>query len=362
MGVRNWLLGVFRRQPRHEEGHRRTRGAAIHVVILDGTMSSLEPGCETNAGLTYKLIQEASRQSNVTIHYEAGIQWSDWTETFGVIVGKGINRQIQRAYGVLCSRWRPGDKIYLIGYSRGAFAVRSLAGIIDRMGLVRQHQSTERNITLAYRYYSQGGMSPYARRFRELYCDRSPVISAIGVWDTVKSLGLRLPVIWRFEEKRHSFHSDGLVPSVRAAYQALAKDENRDAFVPEIWRSPENWAGKLEQVWFRGGHGDVGGQIGGQDAIRPLSNIPLVWLLEKLEAEGLCLPEGWKERFPQDPQAPEIGAWSGWNKFFLSRHRRVVGLDPSEKVHESAQMPPRESRRELVKRQITQRFSTWRRG
>ena len=97
-------------------------------------MSSLDEGVETNAGLTFKLLRESGHKANLTVYYEAGIQWRDWSGTWGVMTGKGINKQIERAYGVLASRYRPGDKIILIGYSRGAYAARSLAGVIDYVG------------------------------------------------------------------------------------------------------------------------------------------------------------------------------------------------------------------------------------
>ncbi len=89
----------------------------------------------------------------MVVRYEPGIQWRDWKGTLDVIEGRGINRQIRRVYGLLASRYRPGDRIWLFGYSRGAYAVRALAGLIDRVGLLRAEAATERNITLAYRHY-----------------------------------------------------------------------------------------------------------------------------------------------------------------------------------------------------------------
>ncbi len=86
----------------------------------------------------------------------------------------------------------------------------------------------------------------------------------------------------------------------------------------------------LEQVWFRGTHGDVGGHLGGFEPARPLANIPLVWMLEKAEGCGIELPEGWRERFEQDPEAPSIGTLRGWGKMFFWRKRRLIGADPSE--------------------------------
>ena len=111
------------------------RGQVTHVIILDGTMSSLSPGCESNAGLSYKLLSGLGR-AELSLYYEAGLQWQDWRTTPDVMMGRGINRQIRRAYGYLASRYKAGDRIFLLGYSRGAYAVRSLAGLIDTDGAI----------------------------------------------------------------------------------------------------------------------------------------------------------------------------------------------------------------------------------
>ena len=335
MQLRDWFFGLFGRRARTEEGGIRERGPAIHVVILDGTMSSLEPGRETNAGLTFKLLKEVSRTANLTVHYEAGIQWRDWRSTMDVITGKGINRQIQRAYGVVASRYRPGDKIVLVGYSRGAYAVRSLAGVIDLVGLVKHNCATERAIRQAYRHYRIGARSPTVQVFRDLYCHADTQVEAVAVWDTVKALGLRLPIVWRWAQATHDFHNHMLGPHIRNGFHALALDERREAYAPVMWRCPQGWQGHMEQVWFRGTHGDVGGQVWEYPPARPLANIPLVWMLDRLVACGVPLPDGWQDRFPQDVTAPSIGSWHGWAKIFLSRRKRIVGRDRSERLHET---------------------------
>jgi hypothetical protein len=158
-------------------------------------------------------------------------------------------------------------------------------------------------------------------------------IAALGCWDTVKALGVRLPVTWRWAERATAFHSTKLGPQVRRGFQALALHETRAVFEPVLWTSSPDRPGAVEQVWFRGTHCDIGGQIGGRPASRPLSNIPLVWLLTRLEGEGLPLPEGWAARFPCDALAPSVSCWEGWAKLFLFRKRRVVGRDPSERLH-----------------------------
>ena len=292
MAVRDWLLGLFDRSPRTRDHGLRTRGPATHVVILDGTMSSLEPGEETNAGLTFKLLDEAGRRANLTVYYEAGVQWRDWRGTSDVMVGRGINRQIQRAYGVLASRYRPGDRIVLIGYSRGAYAVRSLAGVIGLVGLVAAGHATERNIRQAYRHYQTGATGEAAAAFSARYCHDHTPIEAVAIWDTVKALGFRWPILWRWTGNRHDFHHHGLGPHVKHGFHALALDETRAAFTPVLWETGPADAARIEQVWFRGTHGDVGGQVASFPEARPLANVPLCWMLERLEACELPLPEG----------------------------------------------------------------------
>lgn len=311
-----------------------TRGNLVHVIILDGTMSSLDPGCETNAGLAYRLVSQMG--APVSVYYEAGVQWSEWRQAPDVLMGRGINRQIRRAYGYLCSRYRPGDKIFLLGYSRGAYAVRSLGGVIDQVGLLKPEHATERNIQTAYRHYQCTPGSEASAAFTSAYCHDAVEIEMIGVWDTVKALGVRLPFFWKWAEVKHGFHSHQLGDAVKHGFHALALDETREVFEPVLWSCDHPTTCRVEQVWFRGSHGDVGGQLSGREASRPLSNIPLVWMLENAEDCGLPLPEGWRATFPQDAAAPSVGTWSGWGKMFLLRKKRNVGQDLSEQVHDSA--------------------------
>jgi uncharacterized protein (DUF2235 family) len=309
------------------------RGPQAHVIILDGTMSTLEPGYETHAGVTYQLCREMGAE--VSVYYESGIQWASWRDTMDVIAGRGINRQIRRAYGYLASRYRPGDRIYLMGYSRGAYAVRSLAGVIDRIGLVRAEHATERNIRTAYRHYQFHPDGPVAAEFAAAFCHPQTPIEMVGVWDTVKALGLRFPLLWRVGRASHAFHNHALGASIRNGFHALALNETRDVFTPVMWECRDDFPGRVEQVWFPGAHGDVGGQLGGFEAARPFANVSLTWMLEQAAGCGLPLPQGWKARFYVDPDAPSVGTWRGLGKLFLLRHRRVPLRDRSERLHET---------------------------
>lgn len=129
-----------------------------------------------------------------------------------------------------------------------------------------------------------------------------------------------------------------LSPIVKRGFHALAIDETRAAFNPVLWDTRAgDWVGRVEQVWFRGSHSDIGGQLSGLEEARPLSNIPLSWMLEQAAGAGLPLPTYWRRDCPTDPNAPSVGTTRGWGKAFVLRPRRRVGADPSERIHASAQ-------------------------
>ena len=311
------------------------RAGRDYIIILDGTMSTLEPGQESNAGLLFHLLTQDGARRGQAVYYEPGQQWEGWRGGLKLIEGRGINPQILRAYGWLASRYVEGDRIFLFGYSRGAYAVRALAGLIDRVGLLRRDAATQSAVTEAFRHYSAGGTSPAARDFARLYCHGQARVRMIGVWDTVKALGLRVPVLWRLTSKRHDFRDCYLGGCVDAGYQALALHETRTAFRPELWTSQATGAQPITQMWFAGAHGDIGGNIGRHSACRPLANIPLTWMLERAQDMGLDLPMGWRDRFACDVNAPMVGTWRGFGLWFISRARRPVLRDPSEQVHPS---------------------------
>jgi uncharacterized protein (DUF2235 family) len=303
-----------------------------HIILLDGTVSTLKIGQETNIGLIYKLLGETT--ASTSIHYGPGLQWGNLKSNLRVITGEGLGNQIREAYGVLSSRYQEGDDIFIFGYSRGAFAARSLCGIIEKVGLLTAEEATTRNIALAWRLYQ--ARKGY-KNFRKSYCHKVVQIEMLGVFETVSALGIKWPLLWKFLSKKHNFHDHQVCSNIKAAYHALALDETRLAYTPECWnlnQIPKNTV--VEQVWFRGTHGDVGGNIGDCTASRRLSNIPLVWMLENAEKNGMKLPNDWAKKFPQDPNAPSVGTFRGLGKFLIFRADRRVALSDHEWVHPSA--------------------------
>ncbi len=311
-----------------------------HVVLIDGTFASLDPDQRSSIGKIYAALSGlwGALPSRVQIRYEPGQQWETWRTVSRLAAGSELESRIMGAYLWLARHWQPGDPLFLFGYSRGAFAIRSLAGMIGKIGLLQPNALSDGNIRRVWQLYSEGGEEVELARFRATHCHTEVPIRMVGVFDTVVALGIRLPLLWMLAEPRYRFHDHELGAHVELGAQALALDETRAAFAPLIWTS-EHRPGQVRQMWFRGCHPDIGGQLSGAEFARPLANIPLVWMLETAEEAGLPLPEDWRGKLPCDATAPSVGSWRNWGKAFLARAPRMVGSDPSEALHPSVPLP-----------------------
>lgn len=194
-----------------------------------------------------------------------------------------VSQDIREGYRFLVDNYEPGDQIYLFGFSRGAYVARSIAGLVQVAGIVRREHSDR--VPDAYVLYRSRTAQPRgiaARSFRSQYAHPGDDITFIGVWDTVGALGI--PRSLRRARWSSGFHDVTLGTHVRAAYQALALDEHRRDFAPTLWQQCPYAANQtLEQVWFPGGHRDVGG--GYRDT--SLSDITLFWMTERASQTGL---------------------------------------------------------------------------
>ncbi|RJL11673.1 DUF2235 domain-containing protein [Paracoccus siganidrum] len=323
------------------------RPTLIHVVLIDGTFASLADGRHSSIGRIHDLLRGQMGPlpgARLRLYYAAGQQWNRWQTLPELAMGRALERRIIEAYGWLANGWRPGDPVFLFGYSRGAFAVRSLAGMIGRIGLLRPERATERNTRLAWRLYREGGTAQTLAAFRRR-CHPDMPIRAICCFDTVAALGLRLPLLWMVTEPMFRFHDAHLGAGVQHGFHALALDETRAAYAPLLWDANGDADagghadGRVRQMWFRGVHPDIGGQLRGLEFARPLANIPLVWMLEQAGGVGLPLPEDWRRHFPCDATAPSIGSWRQWGKAFLARAPRLAGANASEDLHPTVPRP-----------------------
>ncbi len=303
-----------------------------HVFLIDGTLSRLSDGEETNVGLVYKLLQD---MPELAVGYDEGVQGQGVMKWVSVLTGNGINGSIRRGYEALAQGYKPGDKIFLFGFSRGAYAVRSIAGMIAKVGLLKPEHARRKRVRKAFRLYENYDAEKRSKRFQKNFCHKNIEIEMVGAWDTVKSLGPPFPILSYVSPMATEFHDHRLSPIIQNAFHALAADENRRAFAPIPWECQPNWPGRLEQAWFAGAHSDVGGFVHEMPAVRPLSNISLHWMLTRAAMCGLPLPEGWQARFPTDPSAPFQGPYAGSSKYFLLRRPRSIGPMQTDYLHAS---------------------------
>lgn len=222
------------------------------------------------------------------LYYHPGVGVGRWDHFRGGAFGVGLSRNVIDAYRFLVNSFEPGDELFFFGFSRGAFTARSLVGLVRNSGVLRREHADR--IKQAYALYRSRQAHPRgiaATLFRRSYC-HEPRIRFIGVWDTVGALGI--PDLGfglsRLFNRRWRFHDTTLSSHVDAAFQALAIDEKRRPFAPAVWQpQPEATDQVLEQVWFSGVHCDVGG---GYPATS-LSDVALLWMVEKATGCGLAL-------------------------------------------------------------------------
>jgi uncharacterized protein (DUF2235 family) len=217
--------------------------------------------------------------------------------------GLGISQNIKDCYDFLIEAFELGDRLYTFGFSRGAYTARSLGGVLKLCGIPQRGAKggvpkTDKTVRTAlieeavesvYKTYGRDEATKEKRRalgrsFRERYASTEISPGFIGVWDTVRALGL--PGTSGLVGWRHAFHDADLDDRVPFARQALSIDENREVFAPVLWsEKPEDVASnRIKQVWFAGVHTDIGGGYAEQG----LSDITLDWMVD--EATSLPHP------------------------------------------------------------------------
>ena len=275
------------------------------VVCCDGTSNEIG----TLLSNVLKLYRVAEKSENQVTFYQPGIgtiampdSWGRWRQWFRSVfemgTGYGLDRDVLSAYRFLCEHYRDGDRIFLFGFSRGAYTVRVLAGMIYLIGLLRGHQSNFSGYALkAYKSASSSNGYQLAHDFSEVVLPQPVPIQFMGLWDTVASVIVpgRLPFSkLRLEELPFTTTN----PAVRTFRQASGVDERRRMFRREAWGpgqifKPNRFASGAavaqdsREVWFAGCHSDVGG--GFREEQSALSKYPLLWMLQQARASGLRL-------------------------------------------------------------------------
>lgn len=279
------------------------------IVCCDGTWNHLEMACPTNVVKIAKAIKPVAEDGTAQILYydegvgtETGNTLTNFSEKFlGGGMGIGLEHNIKQAYRFLANNYEDGDQIYLFGFSRGSYTVRALAGMINFAGLLARHQITE--IAEAHDLYraAKKANSPEAKKFRNKHNSEPVPIHCLGCWDTVGALGIpdKLPFIGidKSFNKKFRFVDTKLNKWVKNAFHALAINEERKEFTHTLMQKAHGASQNLEQVWFAGDHGSIGG---GSEFKQPLSNIALQWMMDKVSGIGLDLHAEQSNPLPQD--------------------------------------------------------------
>eukprot|EP00177_Eucheuma_denticulatum_P004825 GFKZ01008763.1.p1 GENE.GFKZ01008763.1~~GFKZ01008763.1.p1 ORF type:complete len:351 (-),score=43.65 GFKZ01008763.1:283-1335(-) len=208
----------------------------------------------------------------------------------GGSVGFGLSQNILQLYTFLATNYVPGDEIYLFGYSRGAFTIRSLAGLINVAGLVRREEIEW--VKEAYDLY-ESKVDPEgeaATEFRRLHGDRVN-INCMVCFDTVGALGLPFELPWPlskiFNTDRFRFHNTKLSQGIEHAIHILSVDEERKLFAPiRMTAHEKRGKGQVTELFFPGGHGGVGG---GEELEVKLAENALRFVVKEMKRRGCGL-------------------------------------------------------------------------
>jgi uncharacterized protein (DUF2235 family) len=252
---------------------------------------------------------------------------------FGGAFGAGVIARIVRGYTFVSRHCDDGDRIVLVGFSRGAYTVRALAGLIAGQGLLPAQDCAdpERAYRLgaavwaahrSRRDESAQGKSLLHRVLSDLpsFMDPSSVraerpsaplrpaeIACVGVWDTVGALGI--PITGADDQRLDVFQfcDRVLSPKVRRGYHAVSLDEERGDFAPTLWEPRDG----VTQVLFAGAHADVGGgyPLGNGESL--LAHLALDWMSQCLRAEGLRFGDSTAaDRYRSSPFGPSHQPWT----------------------------------------------------
>lgn len=306
------------------------------ILLSDGTGNAASSVWRTNV---WRMFQALNLQNNDQVaKYDDGVGTSSFVPLaiLGGAFGWGLKRNVLDMYKFVCRNYESGDRIFLFGFSRGAFTVRVLAGLILHQGLIPKGSESQlhdqaRKAYRAYRanrYHSKLCLEApfriirnWGASIRDFLGQRRPYNSAenitvpnielVGVWDTVAAYGLPIDEMTRgFSNWIWPLELPDRELSLRVNYarHALAVDDERTTFHPMLWNEPVEAVAadegkplseqRLVQIWFAGMHANVGGGYP-DDA---LAYIPYLWMMREAAARGLIF----KQQPADDPDAIRV--------------------------------------------------------
>lgn len=283
---------------------------------LDGELSS-DPSLATSE--QEKAWVEAGRTRQIAKYlHGVGDSRNPIIELMGGAFGAGVIARVVRGYTFVSRNYEPGTNLYLVGFSRGAYTARALAGLIASQGLLTTQLTQDKAVAYqrgaeAWYRYRQATSSSFLAHFAEIAADLPaflsrgalkaqdfvPVdrIAAVAVWDTVGAMGVPEYVVKGQRVDAFKFANTTLSEKVSHGFHAVALDERRNDFAPTLWDS----APTVTQLLFPGAHGDVGGGYPTANGESGLSDIALTWMIDRLGEVGV--------RFsPEQADPPNLNA------------------------------------------------------
>jgi uncharacterized protein (DUF2235 family) len=278
----------------HKKSSEDSQGPKKIVVCCDGTGNEFG---HANSNVV-KLYTALAIDNSQVGYYHPGVGtmedasehhvWArNWSLIKGLAFASGFKENVLDAYRYLMTIYNDGDQVFLFGFSRGAYTVRALAGLLDGYGLLCS--GNEGHIPYAWRMYTDQlknrdqhamDLAPdsTAAAFKQTFSRKDFFIHFVGIWDTVSSVGWITTPLRLFNVARN--------PTIRVGRHAISIDERRCFYVDNLWGEP--YPGQdIVQLWFAGAHSDVGGSY--MQCESGLSNIALEWMIDQAKAAGVCL-------------------------------------------------------------------------
>ncbi len=311
----------FTQQPPQTQGNRKL------VVFFDGT--SNDETSDTNVKKLHSLVSLQNRPDISTIYIEGvGAQG----KIVGMATAWGIGHRVRIGYSYLLREYRPGDSIYLFGFSRGAYSARILAAMLYYAGLPGVDPSADRDFAGDLYDEYKGKAIDRRARIEQIFASRklpkpSPVrVKLLGLWDTVEAHGI--PDYAESVDEVNYRYGDQLCNIDRALHAVSVDDNRARIFTPILLTRPHllddcrelatalasseakarHIDKTVEEVWFSGAHSDVGG--GYRDSL--LSGVSLNWMMRQIRASNVdILPLGAivREDAFGKSHDPESGIW-----------------------------------------------------
>ncbi|RZJ07264.1 MAG: DUF2235 domain-containing protein [Acidovorax sp.] len=280
------------------------------VLLFDGTGNILGNPQDTNVVKLLRMLGKGHDPSGSgptqLVYYDPGVGTTNEFPADGIVskaknqlrqlaglaLGSGVFPNIAEAYRFLVNTYQRGDRIYLFGFSRGAFTARAVAGMLNMYGLIHT-EGLPLIETLVRTYFAPSGRKNQAgTKSRESFArdvidnfslGRTPLAHFVGVWDTVEAIGSGL-----LGGIKISNSTDFACKRFTHVRHALSLHESRSKYAPRRYTDPhftseeQAWR-SYDQRWFRGVHSDVGGSY----ARDGLSNLTLAWMVDEALAQGL---------------------------------------------------------------------------